>query len=460
MQHNRLFAICALAGLVSACGGGGQQSDIPAGTAPIDAPGSGVPSQGTPSTAPPSTPSSDPSSAPVAQPSTVTSASASTITQTHVLTADYLGAPFGTTSISPSSAAPYLNWASVGVPNSTTIHEAGIKTEWYTSPYRTRSTDPLYTMVGGAGFSTTCGGDRIYTDYTGIPMYMMDPDSAAVETAYRQLVASAEASGTIDALYQDNGVEPGYYIKGTWVPGMPCEYSDSNWIIAAERLNASVGKAAIINGLSSVTETGVSELVSVVEDSPSVIGGNFESCFNASTQPEEGVWVWTDTEQTQIDLVGHRKYFQCMGGVQSDASLEPASRIFTLASFLMTYSPAYSIMWSQFATPSGLHVMPEAGLVPLDPLVAQPSSIALLESPQKTYVREYAACYYRGKLIGGCAMVVNDQRYAYPSPTFRQSYHHTLTVSGAGLLDGGTVSFSGAAPPATMAPLSAYIALP
>ena len=113
----------------------------------------------------------------------------------------------------------------------------------------------------------------------------------------------------------------------------------------------------------------------------------------------------------------------------------------------------------EFATPSGLHVFPESQLVALNPKVAQPSSVSGLLAQGGTYGREYADCYIAGTFAGPCAVVVNSDpslSHAFPYP----QYNHTLTLSGEGVLDGGTMSTQGAAPPLTMAPSSAAIVFP
>jgi len=410
----------------------------------------------------PQNPITNPLPAPVTNGTNVArlaAASTSTI-QRHVFTADYLGAPYGTTSVSAAEAAPYLTWASIGVQNANTYSAAGIRNELYVSPDRLQSTDPMYSMSPATAFGVSCSGYRVTTTYTGLLQYIMTPGSSALQSTYRSYVAQATAGYHVDALYEDNAINLSHYVNGTFAPTLPCGYSDAAWISGEKALDASVGKDTILNGLNGLDNEGPSELVQVVEQNPSTIGGNFESCFTSSDQPMQPVWVWTATEQTQIDLVANDKHFQCMGGDQNSAETQIPERIYELASFEMTYNPALSILWDRFATPSGFHVLPESGFVALNPLVTEPEHISELETPQKVYLREYRTCYYNGSLVGACAMVVNNDYYAHPSPSFHQTYHHTLTMSGYGVLEHGNIFFDGSAPPATMAALSAYVALP
>jgi hypothetical protein len=52
-----------------------------------------------------------------------------------------------------------------------------------------------------------------------------------------------------------------------------------------------------------------------------------------------------------------------------------------------------------------------------------------------------------------------DLHNAHPYP-YGTKYGHTLVLSGGGILDGGTVSTQGPAPPSMMQPLSGVIAFP
>jgi hypothetical protein len=56
-------------------------------------------------------------------------------------------------------------------------------------------------------------------------------------------------------------------------------------------------------------------------------------------------------------------------------------------------------------------------------------------------MRQYSDCYYRGTNEGACAVVVNASGGTESVPN--TAYSHSLVLSGAGVLDGGSVSFSG-----------------
>ena len=211
----------------------------------------------------------------------------------------------------------------------------------------------------------------------------------------------------------------------------------ATWISGEEEMLAGYGHDTIVNGFSNMTEAAPIPTTTQLLANASTIGGNMESCYTRDESPiEEGSWVWTGTENTSLLVTGEGKYFECWGMDTGAASSEIASRIYTLASFLMTYNPTYSMFRESYATASGLHVMPESQLVPMQPVVAQPSNVSALEASY-VYVREYHACYYAGKLIGQCAMVVNNDTASHPTPALALTYTHTLTLSGNGILDGG-----------------------
>lgn len=373
----------------------------------------------------------------------------------HVLTGDYFGTPWGTTSVAPSRAKPYLNWVRTAASNGNTYAAAGLKVQVYSDPNRLETTDPLYKTTATTGFAKTCGSSRIYDTYSGIAQYVTIPGSSALISSYTSLVKSQMAQGHIDAMFEDN-VGPLSTFGVTFYASLPCAYSDSAWVTGEKATQAALPIGTIFNGLSAFYNHGVSLSIGILNN-PKTLGGEIEHCFADNSRPAQGSWPWTATEDTQLKVTAMHKIFQCQAVRTSTASSNYPSRIYTLASFEMTYNPAYSVLWEEYGTPSGLHVMPESQFVALEPAVSA-SSIAQLKQSAGSYVRVYNACYYAGRLIGKCAMAVNPD---YSSHGVSLSgFHHTLALSGNGILDGGTVSFSGAAPPTTLAAESAVIALP
>jgi hypothetical protein len=176
-----------------------------------------------------------------------------------------------------------------------------------------------------------------------------------------------------------------------------------------------------------------------------------EGCFDRMASD------WANAENQQLATVGAQKQFWCLVTDYAAPASRISQRLYYYGSFLLTYNPAYSVYETTFPERSGLRVEPETGLVPLNPVIAQPSSVSALAT-HGLYAREFQQCYYRGKSVGSCAVVVNSSstNAAYP---FGSKYRHTATLSGSGVLDGGSVSVSGGAPPQTVAGGSAVIAV-
>jgi hypothetical protein len=386
--------------------------------------------------------------------------SPATISQVHVPTADYLESPDGTTTVTPAQAAPHLNWAETGVANTPAIYNAGIKTMVYFDMDRLVPDDSLYAQLSGSEYEETCSGARISDYQDDVTQYVTNPASSAMRSAVDAYVTAATKGYPVDAIFEDDADPLSEYPASYFSPGSPCDYSDSAWIAGEEALLAGYDHDTFVNGFSNMTQAAPIPNTTQLLANASTIGGNMESCYVRDASPiEEGSWVWTGTENTSLLVTGEGKYFECWAMDYGAASSEIASRIYALASFLMTYNPTYSIFREGYATPSGLHVMPESQLVPMQPVVAQPSNVSTLDESY-VYVREYHACYYDGKLVGQCAMVVNNDTAPHPTPALALTYHHTLTLSGEGILDGGSVGFAGAAPPASVPALSAFIAMP
>src|SRR4029077_20331987 len=114
------------------------------------------------------------------------------------------------------------------------------------------------------------------------------------------------------------------------------------------------------------------------------------------------------------------------------------------------------------ATYSGLTVYPEVQLVAKQPLIGGPSSVMQLQQSGGAFGRQYRACYFAGNYVGPCAVAVNSNQAGPPPVPFpwASTYHHTLVLSGGGVLDGGTANANGPAPPSSMPSGTAVIAFP
>ena len=376
------------------------------------------------------------------------------ISQKHVLTSDYLGGYYGTSSIAWSAAAPHLTWASTNQTDANAISAAGMKTMYYTNPNRVLSTDPMYTS-NESEYAHDCSGNRVTVAFDGETEYVTNVEWSGLPALYASTIKNNIGSAHFDALFADN---TGSLDGAQGLSAMPCNYTDTAWLAGEASVIAGAAAPVIFNGLSGFNNDSVSLDVPLASGTND-LGGTFEHCFSDNAQPEYGTWVWANTENTQLQLTAADRIFLCMAVNSGAASSSTAARMYTLASFLMTYDPAYSVLWESFGTASGLHVMPESEIVPLDPVVAQPSDVSALQISGGAYGREYRECFIAGKFVGPCAVAVNpDDQLSHPFPY--PQYTHTLVLNGNGVLDGGTIATNGPAAPTELPPLGSAIVFP
>ncbi len=369
----------------------------------------------------------------------------------HVMTVDYLGTPFGTTAVSPSRAAPYLSWAETGVNNTNSMTAVGMRTLVYVDANRQESRDPLAVAGGEGAFAHSCSSSRIHDYHDHVIQYLMEPGSYALRTAYATYVRVRSAGHTVTAMFQDDSVAPSAYYAGFFSPSLPCGYTLSRWQSAQRGLQASINHDTILNGLASNTTW-------PLLDNPSTIGGNYEGCFDTNgTHHYIAGQSWINAQKLQAYVTGRGKYFECMALDTTPAVSAIRGRLYNIASFLMTYVPSRSMLWETYYTPSRVHVMPESQLIPTSPI--ESNNITYLRRSSGVYMRQYRACYYAGRSIGPCAMVVNSDSVTHSRPSFSYAFRHTMALHGYGILDGGTATFNGSAP-GSLGGESAYVAVP
>ena len=377
------------------------------------------------------------------------------IHQTHVLTWDYLGGTNGTHKVAWSQAALWLTWAMTGPVDSVPIKAAGMKTIFYSDPNRQSPGDPLYNN-DETTFAHDCSGNRIYT-LVHPGQAIMSMPSTKLHNLWKQYIQMIYTYGVFDAVYDDQSDE----VQNA--TGTPCNFDQTAWSAASNAMNIDLGEPIIYNSLGNFSGSGKSLGISpTIALNASTLGGEAEGCYAAhsTTNPKPAGAVWQAYENTEITMHLAHKPFLCEGANHNDSASSTDLRLYMYASFLLTYSRYQSMISEQFATPTGFHVEPESQLVPTTPLVLLPASISGLQHAPGVYGREFAACYLDGVPVGACASVVNSNTAgvsgAFPWPG---KYAHTLVLSGSGVLDGGTVSASGPAPPAQIAGNEAVIAI-
>jgi hypothetical protein len=279
----------------------------------------------------------------------------------------------------------------------------------------------------------------------------MNPNSSDLVNLYKSWVANELSQQHFDAVFDD---EPDDWYA---LSAMPCNYVASTWTNAYMNEMKVLGHPVIYNGLGSFRLSNFS-VSPTIQFNAAAIGGMAEGCYSAWWSPQIAYGgYWRAYENTEIKMAHDGKLFLCYSNNLASASTAVATRIYTYASFLLTYDLRTSLIWEYFGTASGYTVEPESELVALSPTVATPSTVSGLQTSTGAYGRRYNACYIAATPVGACAVVVNpDRTYSHAFPY--TGYHHTLLLSGGGILDGGTISASGPAPPSSLAPLTAVIA--
>jgi hypothetical protein len=356
--------------------------------------------------------------------------------------------------VSPTQAAPYLDWAVVNNPDANAFSAAGIKTVLYTDPNRTYPGQPMYTNDEST-FAHDCAGRRITIKGRPGPTYQMDPSSPDLLQLWAGWV-NWELNGVhYDAIFDDDANS----IHNTSAP--PCGFNQIAWSRASNTMNENLGMDIVYNGLGTLGN-GINKPPPAIQLNPSTIGGMLEGCYNNITivDPVPTKAVWHNFETTELKMSMVEKPFVCRGLKETPGQTSYASRIYQYASFLLTYDPASSIISEKFATPSDISVFPEQTLVALDPLIQSPQGVDELKISTWMYGRQYAACYVWGVSIGACAAVVNadNRSKAHPFP-WPGVYSRTLVLHGAGILDGGSMSVNGPAPSTVVSGASAIIAI-
>jgi hypothetical protein len=378
------------------------------------------------------------------------------ITQKHLVTSDYLGAPNGNGSVTWAQAAPYDTWAQSYVSNATALRASGIRVQVYANPNRTQSGDPMQTS-DETTYAHDCSGNRVTDQYKSITQSVMDPTSSSMQTLFRNTVLKQANGATVDAYFVDDS-GPLSDFGNIFSPSLPCNYSDSQWISGGIALNNAAPSPVIINGLNVLNGHNPSLSIGLLDGS-NTIGGSYEHCYSDVSAAEVADWVWTATENTELQVTAKKKIFQCESLNTTAAQQSYAARTYLLASFLLTYDPNNTILWEMFGTASGLHALPETALVPLNPVVATPASVSSLLLPGGAYGREYTQCFIGGNFVGRCAVAVNPSSSASATFPYPQ-YTHTLVMNGSDVLDGGSIATNGPAAPQTLPPLSSAIVFP
>lgn len=379
-------------------------------------------------------------------------------TMNHILTWLIIGAPGGTQKVSPDQVSQWVDYTMTKQADSVIAHALGMKTIFYTDPNRVGKGDLMYTNDEST-FAHDCSNKRI--SVLTKSKFLMDVHSHHLWSLWpwaATIMMGWGGGGVYDFVFEDTADS----VSELKLSGMPCNFDQTDWTNNTNKLDSKLGYTIIYNGLSHVPK-GTESPAPAFYLNPTAFGGMAEDCYvGRSPSGYHLALNWMGMENTEIGMQQTGKLFICHADAYTPANTSMALRTYFYASVLLSYDPNSTIINTEFLTPSGVTIMPEAQLVPMSPLVPTPSAIEGLMQPSGVYGREYADCYLAGTDIGACAVAVNSnkptkQTLAFPWPT---KYHHTLKMYGKGVYDGGTVSITGPAPPANMAGGTAVIVFP
>ncbi len=372
----------------------------------------------------------------------------------HVLTAIFGYGYNGVSSAVPLSVqAQYANWAYTDSSHAALYRSSGVKVLVYANFWRNYVHDNpnvWYSDLapGGAHSSaeaTACNGTPI-TDPAYNGGYLSDPRSTAAIGHAKVILGTRSSYGNqYDAFVSDDtGVAGG-------ANGTPCNYSYDSWVAATNSVHAALQVPMFVNAINGWA-VGGNQVSQVQTTQPAnVLGAQCESCYANNAGAVTGM-NWINQENAEIATVNARKIFWDYARNASAADGAQALRTYVIASFLLSYDPKYAMLEEAFATPNNFPIMPESGLVPLDPVQSQ-STVSGYQLSSGAFWREFKNCYYRGSAVGPCAVSVNPGSSAVTLPS---GYAHSLTLSGSDVFDGGTAAVTG--PPVTsLGPSSAAV---
>jgi len=373
----------------------------------------------------------------------------------HVHTWQNLSSGDGNHLSSWAEATPWLDYVDTNAQDSLNFHNVGLKVAFYTVPNREGPGDPMYTNDEST-FAHDCSGNRINSLGVGVGRYLMDPHSNDLGGLWENYVQKMLGNGAwIDYVFEDKADT----INKT--SATPCNFDQNDWSNASNQLDSYMTSHIVYNSLSNTSQNnGQPQLAPSIALNLTAAGGMSEDCYVRADNTMRTRVAWQATELTEITMAQAQKMFVCNGGMSTDGSIAIQARIYQYASYLLTYDPSTTIYQTQYGDYSGLTVYPEVQLVAKQPVNGEPSNITQLLQTGGTYARQYRACYLAGNYVGPCGVVVNansptQQSQPFPYPG---QYSHTLVVSGSGVLDGGSVSTHGPAPPSQVPPASAVIA--
>jgi hypothetical protein len=366
-----------------------------------------------------------------------------------------------------AAAAPWLDYVNTGGPVGLAAHEAGIQISEYVDPHLCSGNwsagpngpngsyaSPDCSKLPMSAFYNT--GTDILT-MTGIYNYidaLGNPASPTMQAAVQKQIAAdilptgARAYATIAEIDDTGSMEemesyPGYShiclanptsgacltpFTGTQPSDIP-GYSYDAWFAGEQAFATQSPIPVWWNGLQSTQSTSkyvdIPSIARVAAATDNVFGAMCEDCFFDSSNPYQMSGPLGDMRMDGVLFVENAKKHALLANFCN--ATDSACREKGMAYLALMFDPNLTFVK---AGPCGLNGCPEYGLTFYQPLQPFPQSHSDLMDSGGAYYREFAACYYKGKLLGPCAAAVNPtlpyENKAVPLPKFTQKYGHIM----------------------------------
>jgi hypothetical protein len=297
-------------------------------------------------------------------------------------------------------------------------------------------------------------GDRAYQE-------AINPASPAARRAWHSFTAMVkQRAPAIDFLFSDDSGGP---LRAGNMSPTSAQFYDFNAAGVEIRSDEAfrdawisyLGESAlplILNGSDPVTE--LAPYGGAFLRPPFVRGNVHEGCLreNSGLKMLKGEGGWSGQQDALLDVARMHRWAICfMIGTPT-----PENRLYSLASWWLTYDPLWSVAAPIDAIPSQTSLLPEYSLVPRFPTRSAVAHVGALLTQTGAFAREFAGCYQNRTLIGGCAAIVNPSGRAVAVPHLEQTYHRSLVLTGGDVISGGALTWSPGIP-SSLGPGSAAV---
>ncbi|MGP6157345.1 MAG: putative glycoside hydrolase [Vulcanimicrobiaceae bacterium] len=282
---------------------------------------------------------------------------------------------------------------------------------------------------------------------------MLNPASTAARSAYAQYVNGlVAAQPALDGVFADDSGDS--FSNDFYSMSAPSSVeitSDAQYETAMNGMLAAAGTKVIYNGGAVNSGAGPAYSNGEFINQPEVIGQMIEGCFANGALRTDLYSRFQDDANQNLNVQAYHKLAVCMPTV----SVDPASRLYSYAAFMLIYDPSYSVFGMNTVLSDNEAVYPETQLVPQQPLTTATNDVAVLRTGN-VYVREFASCAIASSSIGGCAALVNSSSSSATIPKLSQAYAHSIVLDAQSLYGGGQAHVV-AGTPSSLAPGSAAI---